>query len=60
MIDRFSAPLTHATPFHHYHSSLLRLSNVKILPRTAVHTKKLTLKGTLTSQILIQGKEEPP
>jgi hypothetical protein len=36
----------------------LKLSEVKIFPRVAVHTKKLTLNGTFTFHILLHGKKE--
>jgi hypothetical protein len=49
----------------HYHPTTInplfrRLSKVRILPRTTVQKKKLTLRCTLTFQILLQGKEETP
>ena len=39
---------------------LQRLFKVRILPREAVHTKKLTRSGTLTFQMPFHGKEEHP
>jgi len=50
VINRFSILLAHIT--------LLKLSNVKIFPKAAVHTKNTTLKEALTLYILFQGKWE--
>jgi hypothetical protein len=36
----------------------MRLSQVKMLPQAAVQTKKVTLRGALTLQILFQVKAE--
>jgi hypothetical protein len=36
----------------------LRLSKVGSFPRAVVHTKKFTLDGTLTLQIVLQGNDE--
>jgi hypothetical protein len=57
MINGFPALLAHATPVYHYDGLFLRLSKVKVLPNTAVQTKKATLKYALFLQMLFQAKE---
>ena len=37
---------------------VIRLSNVRILPKAIFHTKKATLLGILTGQIVKQGNRE--
>jgi hypothetical protein len=60
MIYRFSTPLTHAMPFHHYYSSLSQIIQGQNLTKSCIHTEKLTLGGTLIFHILFEGKEETP
>lgn len=54
MIGGLSTSLTCTTPLHH--NNIHKLSKVKIFPRVVVHKKNTTLRGTLTFQILFQGK----
>jgi hypothetical protein len=59
MIYRFPTPFIHAIPIHNYNFSLSQvIQKLKIFPRAAVHTKKLTLDGTLTLQMVFQGNDE--
>jgi hypothetical protein len=54
-----SAPFAHAILVHHYYISLPQVIQSQNLSKAVVHIKKLTLKGTLTLEILFQGKDEP-